>query len=211
MEPENDYLKLRNSVYAFLQQMFLEEAPRKLASDLVKGTFPVPIGLRTLNPDIDEGIELLLDYIQKCKNVDEVHDRLQKEFTILFIGPGSSPVPPYETMYIDHKMSGPTLLELKKVYRHAGIEKKADYPEPEDNIAFEMRFMNYLCEKAMQDNTNTYLEMQKEFMDEHLLKWVPDFCDDLFINEYSDFYKWIAKFTKGFLVLDRSMLNELLQ
>jgi TorA maturation chaperone TorD len=112
-------------------------------------------------------------------------------------------------MYRDNKMHGPSLLELKQFYRKAGIERH-DYAEPEDNIAFEMRFMNYLGEKMLQEEMKTYLELQKRFMDEHLLKWVPDFCDGLFASDQSDFYKGIAKFTKGFLLFDRLALNELL-
>lgn len=211
MEPENDYLLVRNNVYAFIHRMFLEEPPHKLAFDLAEDVFPAPADLRSLDLDIAEGVELLLDYIRRCENVGEVEERLRNEFTRLFIGPGSPPVPPYETMYIDNKMGGPTLLELKKVYRNAGIEKEEGYSEPVDNIAFEMRFMAYLGEQALHDDMHTYLEMQKKFMDEHILKWVPDFCDDLCASEYSDFYKWIAKFTKGFILFDRSALDELLQ
>lgn len=209
MNEQNEFLQFRNNIYAFLYRIFLEEPPEQLAIDLVKGTFSIPANMLHLNPYMDEGIDLLITYMEKCKNVSEVDETLREEYTRLFIGPGRLPAPPYESMYRDHRMHGPSLLELKQFYREVGIERHG-YAEPEDNIAFEMRLMNYLGEKMLQEDKETSLELQKRFMDEHLLKWVPDFCDELFASDQSDFYKGIAKFTKGFLFFDRSALNELL-
>ena len=189
--------------------MYLEEPPKQLAIDLVKGTFPVSTGIIHLNSDLDEGVTLLNKYMQKSKNAGDVYEKIRGEYTRLFIGPGRLPAPPYESMYRDNKMHGPSLLELKQFYREVGVERH-DYAEPEDNIAFELRFMNYLGEKMLQENMKKYLELQKRFMSEHLLKWVPVFCDDLFASDLSDLYKGIAKFTKGFVFFDRSALNELL-
>ncbi|MBW6517972.1 MAG: molecular chaperone TorD family protein [ANME-2 cluster archaeon] len=201
-------MQFRNNIYAFLYRMFLEEPPKQLAIDLVKGTFLIPSGLRNINSYTEEGGNLLNEYMMNCKDVGTVYEKLHEEFTTLFIGPGRLPAPPYESMYRDNKMRGPSLLELKQFYREAGVESN-DYSEPEDNIAFELRFMNYLGEKLLHENDNTYLELQQRFIDEHLLKWVPDFCDELFASDKSDFYQGIAKFTKGFLLFDRQTLNEL--
>ena len=209
MEQQKEYLQIRNNIYSFLYRMYLEEPPKQLAIDLVKGTFPIPTGIIHVNSDLDEGVTLLNKYMQKSKNAEDVYEKIHDEYTRLFIGPGRLPAPPYESMYRDNKMHGPSLLELKQFYREVGIERY-DYAEPEDNIAFELRFMNYLGEKMLHENMTKYLELQKRFMDEHLLKWVPVFCDDLFASDLSDLYKGIAKFTKGFVFFDRSALNELL-
>lgn len=201
MDEKHDLLEIRSNFYAFLYRMYLEEPPRELAADMVSGTFPMPSDVSSLDDDLRVGFELLKKYMKNCKDTDEVHERLRDEHTRLFIGPGASPVPPYESMYVDGKMRSNALLEVKQVYRESGVGKQ-NYPEPEDHIAFELRFMHHLCE-------NGELGTQRRFMDKHLMRWVPRFCDDLFASEHSDFYKGIAKITKGFLAFDSAVIDEL--
>ncbi|NYT00667.1 MAG: molecular chaperone TorD family protein [Methanocellales archaeon] len=205
-----EFLKLRKNLYAFLYRMYVEEPPHELVEDLVNNRFPIP-DLKPLNEDMRDGFEILRKFMKASKEVDEVHERLTNEYTRLFLGPGGLPVPPYESMYVDGKMMAPSLLRLKKDYRKAGISKSKDYPEPEDHIAFELKFMEHLCELALKDRScsGKYWVLQKEFMDDHLMKWVPDFCEDLYKNEQSDFYKGIAKITKGFIFLDKDWIDEL--
>ncbi|MDD2777684.1 MAG: molecular chaperone TorD family protein [Methanocellales archaeon] len=204
-----EFLKLRENLYAFLYRMYVEEPPRELAEDLVNNKVPIP-DLKPLNEDMAEGFEKLRKFMKASKDVDVVHERLTDEYTRLFLGPGSLPVLPYESVYIDGKMMGPSLLRLKKDYRDAGIAKSKEYPEPEDHIAFELKFMHHLCEEALKrgECMGKYWALQKEFMDEHLIKWVPDFCDDLYKSEQSDFYKSIAKITKGFIFIDKDWIDE---
>jgi len=190
--------------------MYVEEPPHELAEDLVGDRFPIP-DLKPLNEDMTEGFEMLRKFMKSSKDVDDVHEKLTDEYTRLFLGPGSPPVPPYESMYIDGKMAGPILLRLKKDYKKAGIAKSKDYLEPEDHIAFELKFMQHLCEVELKDRgcREIYRVLQKEFMDDHFIKWVPDFCDDLYKSEQSDFYKGIAKITRGFIFLDKDWIDEL--
>ena len=48
-------------------------------------------------------------------------------------------------------------------------------------------------------------------MDEHLVQWAPRYCDALYEYKRSNFYKGVAKLTKGFILLDDVMLTELLE
>jgi len=43
------------------------------------------------------------------------------------------------------------------------------------------------------------------------LKWVPAFCDALYAYERTDFYKGIAKLTKGFILLEDAVVSDLLE
>jgi hypothetical protein len=76
MEQEKEFLQIRNNIYSFLYRMFLEEPPKQLAVDLVKGTFPVPTDMLHLNPYMDEGIDLLIGFMKKSKDVGEVDETL---------------------------------------------------------------------------------------------------------------------------------------
>jgi anaerobic sulfite reductase subunit A len=212
-------LKTRRDFYAFLCRMYLEEPARELADDLVNERlfFPDPKALE-LNADLSAGFRELREFMErsKGKTVAELQEELRDEYTRLFILPHGHSVQPYESWWIDGKLMGNSLLKVKSEYREAGIAKSRDYPELDDHIAFELKFMQYLCEEELSATDNNErmfecLNLQKEFFDEHLLKWVPAFCDGLYEWEMSKFFKGIAKITKGFILLDTMVIRELLE
>ncbi|MCK4475544.1 MAG: molecular chaperone TorD family protein [Methanophagales archaeon] len=211
-----EILEMRRNFYAFLYRMYLEEPPKELADDLVKGKISFP-DLIPLDEELSEGFRGLKEFMEKDKDkaADELYENLVDEFTLLFIGPHRLPVQPYESWWMDGKLMGESLLKVKRACRKAGIVKSGDYAEPEDHIAFELKFMHYLCEEELSSDNEERIEeclnLQKEFLNDHLLRWVPDFCDALYECELSNFYKGIAKLTKGFLLLEDAVIDELLE
>lgn len=211
-----EILETRKNFYAFLYRMYLEEPPRELADDLVNERFSFP-DLISLNKELSEGFRGLKEFMEKNKSkaVDELYEDLVDEYTRLFVGPHRLPVQPYESWWVDGKLMGESLLKVKKDYRKAGIVKARDYTEPEDHVAFELKFMHYLCDEGFcaenEEKMKECLNLQKKFLNAHLLRWVLNFCDALYECELSDFYKSIAKLTKGFLLLEDAVIGELLE
>lgn len=195
-----EVMSYRADIYAFLSRMFAEEPPRQLIEDLAAKRFSIP-GI-SRDKELEEGLEL----IEKCisKYGKEIYESLCIEYTRLFIGP----VPvvfPYESMYKNGSMMSGSLLSVKREYRLAGLEKAPGFHEPEDHIAVELGFMKHLC----RDQSEKSLRMQRDFLNNHLLKWVPEFCDEVCEKSMSHFYKGIAKLTKGFIALEKDALYEL--
>ena len=213
--PEKGILETRRNFYALLYRMYLEPPSREFVDDLMNERFYLPDLIS--DEELSEGFKLLREFVGKYKDksIDELHKDLIGEYTRLFIGPHRLPVQPYESWWVDGKLMSESLLKVKQVYRKAGIAKAKEYAEPEDHIAFELRFMHYLCEEELSADTEERiaecLNMQKEYLNDHLLRWVPDFCDALTENKLSDFYKGIAKLTKGFILLEEAMIEELLE
>ena len=216
MTETKEILETRKNFYAFLYRMYLEEPPRELADDLVNERFSIPL-LTSLDKELSEGFRLLNEFREKSKDesVDELHEDLVDEYTLLFIGPHRLPVLPYESWWVDGKLMGESLLKVKRDYRKEGIVKARDYAEPEDHIAFELKFMHYLCEEELAavngERLKECLNTQKDFLTDHILIWVPDFCDALYKCELSEFYKCIAKLTKGFFLFEAAVIDELLE
>jgi len=217
MEDIGEILEVRKNFYAFLYRMYLEEPPKEFLYDIACEKIDIPY-LPSLDyeiSEISEGFEILKAYGEgNIKNLDELYEKLVDEYTHLFIGPYKLPVQPYESMWIANMMGGEPLLNVKEVYRKAGISKSKNYPEPEDHIAFELRFMHHLCEEVSSESKDVEqildsIGFQKTFLNDHLLKWIPNFCDALYNYEKSDFYKGIAKITKGFISMDLKMVEEI--
>ena len=62
-----------------------------------------------------------------------------------------------------------------------------------DHLYLELLFMSYLIE------TNKY-DLQKKFLEEHLMNWVPYYCDELASQAKTVFYREVAEITRDFLV-----------
>ena len=55
-----------------------------------------------------------------------------------------------------------------------------------------------------------YLEVQRDFLDEHLGEWVPKFAADILKAPRREFYKAVAKITKGYVEMDKKVVAELM-
>jgi len=218
MDEIKEILETRRNFYAFLYRMYVEAPNRKFTDDLVNERFHFEeLTSFDINEDLTEGFRLLNEFMEKNKGkgVDALHEALIQEYTRLFIGPFRLPVQPYEAWWVSGQLLGEALVKVKAFYRKAGIAKSREYKEPEDHIAFELKVMQHLCEEGLASTTREQLKgcvtLQREFLDAHILKWVPTYCDALYTYEGSDFYKGIAKLTKGFIRLEDAVVSDLLE
>jgi TorA maturation chaperone TorD len=107
--------------------------------------------------------------------------------------------------------------EVLAEFRSMGLQKSEEFTEPEDYIALELRFMAHMSEKtssALRDgkyaDARKYLEIQRDFLDRHLGLWVPKLAIDILKVARHNFHKAIAKITNGYIHIDKSILDELL-
>jgi len=107
--------------------------------------------------------------------------------------------------------------DVLKIYRSMGLDKAGNFVEPEDHIALELQFMTYLCEKTstvLKDGNfleaKKCLEVQRDFLSEHLGKWLPKLTADILKSARGEFYKAIAKITKGYVAMDMQLVTELI-
>jgi anaerobic sulfite reductase subunit A len=216
MNEIKEILETRRNFYAFLYRLYVEAPSRELADDLVNQRFHFEeLTALDLNEDLSQGFRLLNEFMERSKGrtAEALHEALLQEYTRLFIGPFKLPVQPFEAWWVSGHLMGEALVKVKAFYRRAGVAKSSEYKEPEDHIAFELKFMHHLCEEGLAADTPERLKecvtLQRAFLDDHILKWVPTYCDALYTYEGSDFYKGIAKLTKGFIRLEDAVVKDL--
>lgn len=190
----------RRNIYRLLKNIFLGPPSKEFLGALSPG---VGRG-SSRGADLERGLEMLK------RGSGAPQKDLVCEYTRLFVGPHALPAPPYESVYLSGDrlvMQGPAV-EVRKRYRRAGLEIE-DAGKPDDHVSAEFEFMEYLCgrvEESLKEGDEKraleYLIEQKEFLEGHVLKWVPAFCRDIFGSSTSDFYRGAAMLTRGFLTLD---------
>jgi TorA maturation chaperone TorD len=153
-------------------------------------------------------------------NLSELHIKLSADYARLFLSLNKFPAHPSESVYREGFLMQNSRDEVLRTYWNHGIDKKTDYTEPEDHLAIELSFMAYLAEQAheaLSKKEDTvaigYIRAQVEFLEKHLLKWVPQLVKDILRTGQTPFYKSLAVLTQDFLEIDlvatRDQLKEL--
>jgi len=206
----------RSRVYGFLGAVFNRLPDDQFAASLSSpevATFLSSLGEgEDQSEDMQEGLRLMKAFIgaSKGKPVEELKTELAVERTRLLRGikPGYGPPPPYESVYAATALEaqGQTTFNVKNIYAAAGAALPDDIHDQPDFIGFELDFMRHLTEKEAQawaggnaEEVMKLTEKERAFLEEHILCWVPRFCDLMFEQAQLDFYRGIARLTKGFV------------
>lgn len=123
------------------------------------------------------------------------------EYTRLFIGPFKTIAPPYSSVYLsnDGTIFGVETQQVLDFYHQSGVEFDFSINELPDHIAVELEFLHYLSaqeiitlEKGNMQLAANYTDLQKVFLDNHLKKWVPEFCKRINSDTNEPFYRSLA-------------------
>lgn len=207
----------RENLYLFLGRLYKVEVDQPLWDEMKGMRFAAECD----EADLNEGYRLLEIYLRQPGR-DPLTD-LAVDYARVFLGAGiyesNKAAYPYESVYTSPKrlIMQEARDQVVAVYRARGLDKAETLDFPEDHLALELEFMAYLChetQKALnaQDRSavSGCIKEQKDFLTHHLLNWVPEFCADVEKFAGTEFYKAVAKITRGYLQLERTMLDDLL-
>jgi len=152
----------------------------------------------TLYPDLDPGerdADLLAARIESLYiNVIDGHDQKQA-------------CRPYETAWRSGDRSMQQW-EVQQFYTLFGLEPDKAINELPDHIVNELEFMHFLSHQAVEasrgllgnsDSKWWYVHAQKDFLERHLLQWIPKYCAALQEKIDEPFYQQLAALTSRFI------------
>jgi TorA maturation chaperone TorD len=137
------------------------------------------------------------------------------EYTRLFVGPHHLPAPPYESVYRspDRLLMQDETMSVRAAYAQSGFRVARNYHVPDDSVGIEFEFM---CALSMATNDAvsvrdcgkafTLIAAQQEFCNDHLAKWIPQFCADIEENSSLKFWRGVAAFTNEFIQAESDAL-----
>ena len=129
---------------------------------------------------------------------------LAVQWTRLFRGvaPGYGPRPPYEAMYRgkEGETHAELLLDLGSLYSVAGVAISAGRSERPDHLGLELDLMGLLCSEESgfwsQGNAEEAVrrrDLQRRVLQEHLLLWVPAYCEVILREADVPFYHGVMR------------------
>jgi DMSO reductase family type II enzyme chaperone len=191
----------RSNLYKLLSFLFLKEPDEKFLAEFKN----------TRIQEALSGFGFEIDVFSEHNG--GVTEDLAVEYTALFIGPIER-LAPYESAYREGTLYGNSALDVLKFYERSGFSISPDFKDLPDHIGVELELMHHLAlkearytEKGNSEEAMKSIELQREFMDEHLIKWVPGFCKK--VEEFSKhpFYALIARLTQEFIKSEHEALR----
>jgi TorA maturation chaperone TorD len=151
-------------------------------------------------PDLMLGLKGTIDEIDQ--NSEQELEDLLWEYTRLFVGPYKLPCPPWESVYTSAKrlMMQEAYDEVQDLFNELGL-KIGDPNIMPDHIGAELNFLAVLFGNLHNNPGKRvyYKDIAKRFLDEHLMRWLPQFISDMEEAANLKFYKALAQVTKDFI------------
>lgn len=142
-----------------------------------------------LKPPEDDMIRIIKDDFGL--ESEDTAEEIRTDFAGLFSYPEGK-LPPIESFFLTLEGSA-SANEVAEFYTTAGITIDEEFELIPDHLYLEFLFMSYLIETHKFD-------LQKKFLEEHLMNWIPDYCDELARQATTVFYREIAEITHDFLI-----------
>lgn len=209
-------LEVREVIYTFLSTSFLLSPTSTQITTVIQQRLFEEFPLDLDNQDAINGLELLSSWALENENSDpeEICKELLQDYNTLFIGPGHLLAPPWESVYLtEEKLTfGDPTLEVRAFYLRHGLGYYRKNSEPDDHFGLEMEFMARLISRQKQAQSKQeeqYLVREQiAFLQDHILKWLNDFTDDVYQHSKTKYYQGLALLAKGFLAWDYQNLKK---
>jgi putative dimethyl sulfoxide reductase chaperone len=189
-------------LYHYPDQEFIQELIDK---DVFED---IPFG--STQPYTTAGLKLLAVWQERYLSNPggkELND-LQTDYTRLFLNTGDKPISPWESVYFseDRSLFQERTLAIRSFYRRFGLQIVKLHQEPDDHIALEFAFLSHLAGLSLnaiaEGNEGVFqniLQVQRDFLTEHVLQWVPLWCDQIEEHAKTDFYRGTGLLVRGSL------------
>ena len=160
---------------------------------------------------ITKGVQSIVRFLEKSASLPEdlLADEIAVDRTKLIRTTYTCGLKaPYESQYRGTKELSRFYLDLKNSYGIAGYQPKA-YGDSIDFFCIELDFIRQLNLKIV-DRTmevNASFAFQQQFMEEHLGRWLPDYCQEARKFAETAYYEGWLYFLEGFLKLEERYLK----
>jgi len=165
----------------------------------------------------DLGTEGMDDLMQRSEV--ELLEDLAVEYARLFLGPGKH-ISPHESIHHQREdgqwgnLWGKSTAEVKKLIEATGLSYTDDYKGLPDHISVEFEFMQQLTQReerawkdADADKATACRQIEKKFIEEHLVHWIPNFCEKVIQEAELPFYRSLGALTRSFIEFEIQEMN----
>jgi TorA maturation chaperone TorD len=133
-------------------------------------------------------------------------DDLAADFAAIYLT-GAFGASPYESYWLsdDHLICQDAMFDVRALYAAAGLAVPNWRMRPDDHLVFQLQFLAHLLAKAGSDEDWRALA---DFLDDHLLRWLPDFANRVASRCDTPFYAALALLTDAWCQQLRGLIEQ---
>lgn len=200
----------RTELVDFVIEVFWDVPDREFVERLLSDEVSVPD--QRVNDALDDGFETLTQFVEanRGRDVDDVVEELEVEYTRVFVGP-RPPVLPHESYYRDDTdYLGQGLADVEASYAAAGWKPPEDYGEENDFVAVELAFLRWVVGRQATGAEEAF-GYERVFLDEHLTTWVDDFVVDVLEETDNDLLRAAALVLQGLVEFEDELVAQMVR
>lgn len=186
-------LKAQINFYNFFSTFFRE----KPSTEWLKSALEIVGSWGDTSSPLHQQIQ---ENVQKS-GLDQYLNSLTQEYERLFFAPGHVLVNLYESVYCGSGLlMQETTVNVRQHYLRAGLVVKSLYAIPDDHLATELEFMQFLSQRILElvqqggaeEDIKEIMVYQSEFISEHLQQWIPTLAETMRANSSEPFFQLIS-------------------
>lgn len=185
-------------------ELVQEEAKRAALYTILSEAFSSPVGRRPFAEELSELAEDLPDAIAPparklakagLASGDAGSETISRDYARMFLAPSEALIPPYASIYLDPegRIMGEVSREVAGYYAEMGLAPEGECREAPDHVAVEWEFMRVLTCRYCETGDRTWLNQRENFRENHLLRWMHLFAEDMSSHAETSFYQTLAE------------------
>ncbi len=174
--------------------------------------FPTSLRLRLKSDPGQQGTELMLTALDSLpKHIDQqVLDELAADYAAIYLTLAVR-ASPNESVWIDEEQleRQQPMFQVRKYYRRHGLAAANWRKRADDHLVLQLQFLSFLF-TPRSANDHADLSEAARFLDEHLLRWLPQFAVRVAARCATPFFAGLALITAGYCEELRDLLVDIL-
>jgi TorA maturation chaperone TorD len=190
-----------------LAQLHDRELDSRTLQALQHERFPESLAFRLHSDRGREVLDTLASIVESLSDDATEHDERAADFAAIYLTYGLR-ASPCESVWLDEDgltMQEP-MFEVRRDYARLGLQAPDWRLRPDDHLVFQLQFVAVLLEKGDPDA----LSEAARFLDDHTLRWLPDFSGRVAQHAATPFYAGLAVLTAIYLEELRETLASVL-
>lgn len=166
--------------------------------------FPANLGLLPACEQSLEAWRLMAAALAETQAADL--DLLAVDYAAIYLT-GAYSASPCESVWLDddHLACQAPMFELRKLYAEAGLAATDWRKRPDDHLVLQLLYLAHALRSAAGDDD---LRRLAAMLDEHLLRWLPDFSDRVTARAETPFFAVLGRLTFAWCEQLRDLLAE---
>ncbi|TXY05376.1 molecular chaperone TorD [Vibrio mimicus] len=204
----------RAEIYWWLSSLFIKELSEQDITHYHSTEIRTFLSGLADEESLADDVRSLIDALNRLQDRQDAQLELAADFCDLFLKSDRDSALPYASVYTDKGLlNGKPAQQMRELLAAHEVKVDQNLNEPADHLAIQLDFLAHLVISTNQleqnSEVNAALQVQSDFISQHLLTWLPVFVERCTQFDTFGLYAAVARLALAFVKQDQGFLNEL--